>query len=189
MTMQAELQHTASGRSAIIQLLNGVDRVIGMVCKSVVLSTGVVLLLSIIIGVIARYVIQVGGVDWAEELPKQLFAWFIMAGVVLALQSGNHIAVDLILQFLPSPVKRLLISATNLMICGAYIYLMFTALEVAGIAAAERNPMLGTPNSLPFYALASGSLLTAIGALSISIKVFLLGAEARPQGSAEESVV
>ncbi len=46
-------------------------------------------------------------------------------------------------------------------------------------------PML----ALPFYALASGSLLTAIGALSISIRVFLLGADARPQGSAEESVV
>ena len=112
-----------------------------------------------------------------------------MAGVVLALQGGNHIAVDLIYNFLNAPAKRILISLTNLLIFGAYVYLFFTALEVADIAAAERNPMLGTPNSLPFYALACGSILTAIGALSISIRVFLLGADARPQGSAEESVV
>ena len=187
--MDAVEQKTARERSTAIQLLDGVDRLIGSVCKSVVLGTGIVLLFAIIIGVIARYVIDVGGVDWAEELPKQLYAWFIMAGVVLALQCGNHIAVDLIYSFLPESGRRLLICATNLLICGAYVYLFLTALEVAGIAAAEKNPMLGTPNSLPFYALASGSLLTAIGALSISIRVFLLGADARPQGAAEESVV
>ena len=185
----AELHRAASERSTAIRILDGVDRFIGLICKSVVMSTGVILLVAIIIGVIARYIIDVGGIDWAEELPKQLFSWFIMAGVVLALQCGNHIAVDLIYNFLPASGRRLLICATNLLICGAYVYLFLTALEVAGIAAAEKNPMLGTPNSLPFYALASGSLLTAIGALSISIRVFLLGADARPQGAAEESVV
>ena len=87
------------------------------------------------------------------------------------------------------PAKRILVTLTNLLLCGAYVYLFLTALEVADIAAAEKNPMLGTPNSLPFYALAGGSILTAVGALSIAIRVFLLGADARPQGSAEESVV
>ena len=185
----AELQATANEHAPAIRFLDGVDGFIGLICRSVVLTTGVILLVSIIVAVVARYLIDVGGIDWSEELPRQLFSWFIMAGVVLALQSGNHIAVDLILNFLSSPVKRALISVTNLLICGAYVYLFFTALEVADIASAERNPMLGTPNSLPFYALAAGSMLTAIGALSISIRVFLLGPDARPQGSAEESVV
>lgn len=187
--MAAEIQKTASERSTAIPFLDGVDRLIGVLCKSVVITAGVTLLFAIIIGVIARYVIDVGGVDWAEELPKQLYSWFIMAGIVLALQHGNHIAVDLILTILPAPARRVLVTLTNLLICGAYVYLFLTALEVAEIAAAETNPMLGTPNSLPFYALASGSLLTAIGALSIAIRVFLLGDEARPQGNAEESVV
>ncbi|MDR3221307.1 MAG: TRAP transporter small permease subunit [Candidatus Accumulibacter sp.] len=179
----------ANGRSTAIRLLDGVDGLIGLLCKSVILTTGVALLLAIITGVIARYVIKVGGIDWAEELPRQLFSWFIMAGVVLAVKGGSHIAVDLILMILPSPAKRFLIVVTNLAICAAYVYLFFTALEVAGIAAIEINPMLGTPNSLPFYALAAGSLLTAIETLSIAIRVFLLGESARPQGSAEESAV
>lgn len=185
----AELHRTANEPSPAIRLLDGVDRFIGLICQSVVLTTGVILLFAIIVAVVARYVIDVGGIDWSEELPRQLFSWFIMAGVVLALQHGNHIAVDLIYNFLSSPAKRVLIVLTNLLICAAYVYLFLTALDVADIAAAEKNPMLGTPNSLPFYALAGGSLLTAIGALSISIRVFLLGADARPQGSAEESVV
>ena len=185
----AALQNTANERSTAIQFLDGVDRLIGLICKSVVLSTGVVLLFAIIIGVVARYVIDVGGIDWAEELPKQLYSWFIMAGVVLALQCGNHIAVDLIYNFLPKTGRQVLIVCANLLICGAYVYLFTTALDVADIAAAEKNPMLGTPNSLPFYALAGGSLLTAVGALTIAIRVFLLGPDARPQGAAEESVV
>ena len=185
----AELQKTASEHSGAIRFLDGLDRFIGLICRSAVLATGSALLVSIIVTVVARYVIDVGGIDWSEELPRQLFSWFIMAGVVLALQNGNHIAVDLIMNFLAAPAKRILVSFTNLLICVAYVYLFITSLEVADIAAAETNPMLGTPNSLPFYALAAGSLLTAIGALSISIRVFLLGADARPQGSAEESVV
>ena len=185
----AELQKSANEPATAIRILDGVDRFIGLICRSIVLATGSVLLISIIVAVVARYVIDVGGIDWSEELPRQLYSWFIMAGVVLALQQGNHIAVDLILNFLSAPAKRVLVSFTNLLICVAYVYLCFTALEVAGIAALETNPMLGTPNSLPFYALAGGSLLTAIGALSLSIRVFLLGPEARPQGAAEESVV
>jgi TRAP-type C4-dicarboxylate transport system permease small subunit len=182
-------RRTASGRSTAIRLLDGVDRFVGQFCKMIVMSTGTVLLLAIFAGVLARYIIRVGGVDWAEELPKQLFSWFIMAGVVLAVKGGNHIAVELILNFLSSPAKRCLIVATNLLVCAAYVYLFFTALEVAGIAAAETNPMLGTPNSLPFYALAGGSFLTALESLSITVRVFLLGESARPQGRAEESVV
>lgn len=175
-------------RSLAITLLDTVDRAIGALCKSVVLATGAALLISIGIGVVARYFISVGGVDWAEELPKLLFAWFIMAGVVLAVQGGNHIAVDLVMRFLGDRGKRWLIVLTNLLVFVAYLYLTNTALEVADIAAAEKNPLLGTPGSLPFYALASGSVLTAIGSLSIAIRVALLGPEAAPQGKPEDSV-
>jgi TRAP-type transport system small permease protein len=44
--------------------------------------------------VIARYVLATGGFDWAEEVPEQVFPWFIMAGVALAVQHGGHIAVE-----------------------------------------------------------------------------------------------
>ena len=70
----ADSHKTANERSTAIQMLDGVDRFIGSICKSVIMATGLALLVAIIIGVIARYVIDVGGVDWAEELPKQLYS-------------------------------------------------------------------------------------------------------------------
>ena len=175
-------------RSSVLTVLDAVDGFIGKLCRSVVLATGIALLLSITIGIIARYAISVGGADWAEELPKQIFAWFIMAGVVLALQRGNHIAVDLILQILSPRGRKLLVVGGNLLIAASYLYLCRSALAVADVAAIEINPVLGTPGSLPYFALTAGSVLTAIGAVSIAIRVMLLGADAAPQGKPEESV-
>ena len=48
--MDAVEQKTARERSTAIQLLDGVDRLIGSVCKSVVLGTGIVLLFAIQVG-------------------------------------------------------------------------------------------------------------------------------------------
>lgn len=185
MSMEATL---TMSHSPIVPILDAVDRGIATLCRSVVLLTGIALLVSIGTGVAARYVMNVGGIHWAEELPKQLFPWFIMAGVVLALQTGNHIAVDLVMRFLGETGKRLLIVLTNLIIAGAYIWLCLIGLEVAEITAAEINPMLGTPGSLPFYALAAGSALTALGALVLALRVALLGPAAAPQPNPEESV-
>lgn len=168
--------------------LDAIDRVVGLICKTIVAVTGAALLASITIGVVARYVIEVGGVDWAEELPKQLFAWFIMAGVVLAVQGGNHIAVDVLQAQLPESLKRPLIFAVNLLVTVAYLYLAWVAWEVAGIAAAEINPVLGTPGSLPYFALILGAILTAVGTLVVAARVAAFGSAAAPQGRPEDSV-
>lgn len=172
----------------MVALLDRVDRTVGLVCRGVVATTGVALLAAISIGVISRYVVTVGGVDWAEELPKQLFAWFIMGGVVLAVHGGNHIAVDLLMTVLPERGKRVILAVTNVAVAAAYLYLADIAFEVAEIAAAEINPVLGTPGSLPFYALTIGCGLTALSTASIGIKVAILGSSAAPQGRPEDSV-
>ncbi|SON58456.1 TRAP-type C4-dicarboxylate transport system, small permease component (plasmid) [Hartmannibacter diazotrophicus] len=172
----------------VLRVLDLVNGLIGLVCKTVVVLAGLVMLGSIGLNVVARYIISVGGLNWAEEVPKLAFAWFIMAGVVLALQGGNHIAVDLIFRVLSTRRRQVLVVVINLLITAAYIVLCSVALQVADIAAAERNPLLGTPGSLGYYALAVGAALTAVGAVSIAIRVALLGPDAAPEGRPEDSV-
>ena len=60
----AESAKAAMNQFGAIRFLDGADCLIGRICKFTVMTTGVVLLFAIIIGVIARYVIDVGGVDW-----------------------------------------------------------------------------------------------------------------------------
>lgn len=186
MTMASELN--PGRRPPLIAAADRVDRVIVLLCKTIVVGSGVALLGAITIGVVSRYVVTVGGADWAEELPKQIFAWFIMAGVVLATHGGNHIAVDLIHGALPERIRAALIVGTNLLIAVAYIYLGLVAQQVAGIVALEINPILGTPGSIPYWALTGGSFLIALSALSIALRVTVLGSAAAPQGKAEDSV-
>lgn len=176
------------GGSRLVRLLTSLDTVVGVLCKTTLQITGVTLLLAIAIGVVARYLIQVGGVDWAEELPKQIFTWFIMAGIVLAAQTGQHISVELLSKLIPQAWCRPLLTLVNLVVSIAYLRLAQAGFEVAAITSAERNPMLGTPGSLPFYALAIGSVLTALVSLSIAIRVWVLGYGARPVANPEESV-
>jgi TRAP-type C4-dicarboxylate transport system permease small subunit len=71
-----------------------VDRVVTLICQAVLLVTGTALMGVLTANVIARYVLATGGFVWAEELPEQLFPWFIMAGVALAVQHGGHVSVE-----------------------------------------------------------------------------------------------
>lgn len=175
-------------RPPLVAAADKIDGVVGLVCKTVVIATGTILLAAITVGVVSRYLIKVGGADWAEELPKQVFAWFIMAGVVLAVQKGNHVALDILLRAIPERAQKALILFTHAIVVAAYLYLGWVSLGVAEIAAFEINPILGTPGSLPYYAMLTGCLLTAVGSFTIAIRVAVLGPSAAPQPDPEDSV-
>jgi TRAP-type C4-dicarboxylate transport system permease small subunit len=68
---------------------------IGVVCQAIILVTTIVLLAVLGANVVARYTLGGGGLHWVSEVPEQLFPWLIAAGIVLAVQHGAHIAVDI----------------------------------------------------------------------------------------------
>jgi TRAP-type C4-dicarboxylate transport system permease small subunit len=175
--------------SRLVAVADGIDRVVGVVCRAVVLVTVIVLLAVLGANVVVRYVLGHGGITWISEVPEQLFPWMIAAGIVLAVQHGAHIAVDLILGSLGRNGRRLLIVAINLLVAAAYLVLLRTNLQVAAIAAMEQSPILHLPRSLGYYALSFGALLTAVCSLTVALRVAVLGPEAAPQPNPEESVV
>lgn len=172
----------------LIAVADGVDRVVGVVCRGVVLLTVIVLLAVLGANVLVRYVAGHGGITWISEVPEQLFPWLIAAGIVLAVQQGAHIAVDILKDALGRSGKRFLIVAINLLVALAYLVLLQVLLQVAGIAAAEKSPILQLPRSLGYYALSFGALLTAVSSLTIAVRVWVAGAEAAPQPNPEESI-
>jgi TRAP-type C4-dicarboxylate transport system permease small subunit len=174
--------------SPVLRVADGTDRVVGLVCRAIVLVTTVVLIAVLGANVVVRYALGHGGLTWISEVPEQLFPWLIAAGIVLAVQHGGHIAVDLVLGALGRNGRRLLVVAINLLVAAAYLVLVNVLLDVAAIAAAERSPILGLPRSLGYYALTFGALLTAVSSLTIAVRVALLGPEAAPEPNPEESV-
>ena len=169
-----------------VRAAEAVDRVVALVCQGVLLLTGVVLMVVLTANVIARYVLDAGGFDWAEEVPQQLFPWFIVAGVVLAVQHGGHIAVEALLGLVGREGKRIVLLAGHALVVAAYIILCWQALAVAEIASIERSPTLGLPGSYGYWAIAAGCALLALSTVTVAIRVALLGPEAMPQPSPEE---
>lgn len=190
MPREAETERSmpADPASRVVAVTNGIDRLVAMLCKAIVLVTVIILLAVLGINVVVRYLLAHGGVAWVIEIPEQLFPWLIAAGIVLAVQHGAHIAVDILLQSLGRNGRRFLIVAISLLITVAYLILLRVSLQVAEIAAFERSPILQLPRNIGYYAIALAALLTALCSLTIAIRVALLGPEAAPQPNPEESV-
>jgi TRAP-type C4-dicarboxylate transport system permease small subunit len=173
-------------RSALLIAADKADRGVALLCQGVLLVTGVALMGVLTANVIARYVLATGGFDWAEEVPEQVFPWFIMAGVALAVQHGGHIAVEWLLGRLGRGGNRIVLLAGHVLVIFAYVFLCWQAFEVADIVALERSPALGLPKTYGYWAIAAGCALLALSTVSVAIRLALIGPEAMPRPSPEE---
>jgi TRAP-type C4-dicarboxylate transport system permease small subunit len=165
-----------------------VDKVIALLCRTIIVATGLLLLGVLASNGISRYALGMGGFAWAQEIPEQAFPWFIAAGAVLAAQAGAHIAVDILPRALPERGRQLLIVLVNAMIVAAYAWLALLALEVPEIARLQESTILRIPDSYGYWALAMLAALTAVSAATIALRVTLLGPGAAPEAAPEDSV-
>ena len=172
--------------SALLTAADAVDRAVALLCQGVLLLAGTVLMVVLTANVVARYVLATGGFDWAEEVPQQVFPWFIMAGVALAVQHGGHVAVEWLLGKLGREGKRLVLLAGHALVVLAYAVLCWQALVVADIVAIEFSPALGLPGSYGYWAIAAGCVLLGLCTLTNAVRLALIGPEAMPQPSPEE---
>ena len=170
---------TGSARQMALTAANGLDRVITTVCRFVVMVTGIALTVILTANVVARYAFAAGGLDAAQELPERLFPWFIVAGIALAAQAGGHMAVDWLLGRVGSRGGRLLLLFGNAIVIASYALLFREAMLLAEIAKIERSPVLHLPNSHGYWAMALGFLLVALVTLCSSVRLALVGTEAR----------
>jgi TRAP-type C4-dicarboxylate transport system permease small subunit len=171
-----------------LRMAGRVDAAVRGLCQLVLVLTGVGLMIALGANVIARYVFETGGFDWAQEVPERLFPWFIMAGVALAVQTGGHVAVETALYLLPRRGAQLLLLAGHALVIVAYVMLAQSSLEVAEIAAIERSPVLGLSGAHGYWAVASGCALLVVGTATNMLRVALLGPEGLPREGGETAV-
>ena len=169
----------SSFRRVALAAANKVDRLITRLCRFIVLVTGIALTVILTGNVLARYLFASGGIAAAQELPERLFPWFIAAGIALAAQAGGHMSVDWLLDRLGPRGRRWLLHLANAIVIVSYLVLCQQALVVAEIAKAERSPVLNLPNSHGYWAVALGCLLLALATACSSVRLALVGPEAR----------
>jgi TRAP-type transport system small permease protein len=173
-------------KGLILKAGDAIDRVAALLCHAVLLVTGVALIGVLTANVVARYIFATGGFDWAEEVPEQLFPWFVMAGVALAVQRGGHIAVEWLLGQLGRSGRRVILLGGHILVAATYMLLCRLALEVGDIVFIERSPALGLPKTYGYWAVAAGCGLLALATLTNAFRIALVGPEALPNPSPEE---
>lgn len=143
-----------------MQVLQSIDRAIGMACRGVLYLTLAVVFTILSANVGLRYLAGTSLAS-ASELPELLFPWMIMAGVVLAAQHNSHIAVVILTQKLGAS-RRWVLAGGALMVAVLYLSLAVTAWPLLEIAGDERSPILQVPGSFSVGCLMLGFTLLAI---------------------------
>lgn len=163
-----------------------IDCGIRWLCNLIIGATVVVLLTGLAANVATRYLLQGGGIGWVSELPALLFPWMIAAGIVLGVQRGGHITIDLLASHLGARGRNALTAGVHLLLVAAYSVLFKVVIDMMEIVAIERSPMLDLPLSWSYAAIAFALLGIAVCSLLIALRAILEGGDGLAVVPAEE---
>jgi TRAP-type C4-dicarboxylate transport system permease small subunit len=141
-----------------------IERAVVGLCRAVLWLSTAVIFVILCANTVLRYATG-SSVQWANEVPELLFPWLVMAGVVLAAVHGAHITTTFMMDALPAKARRLIGSASWLVVAGLYATLAVATLRMLEIVHDEKSPILQLPGSITYACVMGGMVLLALLAL------------------------
>jgi len=163
-----------TGKSLVVAVARGIEYGVELVCKFLLLVTGIGLLSLLTLVVVLRYVFQ-SGLNSATDLTELMFAIFVMAGIALAARNGVHVATQLLLHALHGVWRTMLSVLIHGVTAAAYFTLAWYAYLNAIIAHDQTSPVLGIPWSVGYGCLSLGLALVALCSLTAIVRQTLGG--------------
>jgi TRAP-type C4-dicarboxylate transport system permease small subunit len=103
---------------------------------------------------------------WTEELTRFALLYLVGFGVGLSLRGGDLVNVDLVLELLPRPLRRLMEAVAALLTTGFALVLLAPAWQFMRIGAFQTSPALGWRMDLVFASMPLAMLMLGLfGAL------------------------
>jgi TRAP-type transport system small permease protein len=162
-----------------------IERAVVGLCRAVLwLSTSVIFVI-LCANTVLRYATG-SSVQWANEVPELLFPWLVMAGVVLAAVHGAHITTTFLMDALPAKARRVIGSASWLVVAGLYATLAVATFRMLDIVHDEKSPILQLPGSITYACVMGGMVLLALLALQSAWQAWF--AQPEPVNEAEPHV-
>lgn len=167
--------------------LNLVRRLIDWLARFVVLATTIIIGLTLMAGVIVRYVLS-SSLAWSAELPLILFPWLVMGGIVMAAVQHEHLGVDYVIRQLPAKAQRIIAVAMQALIAVTMTTLIVQSQPILQFMQYQTTPVLGWSATVAFYSLPAGALcLTVLSILDVIERCLPEGGrDTTPQTSAGE---
>ena len=141
--------------------MNAIESAVVGLCRTVLWASTAVIFTILCANTVLRYATG-SSVQWANEVPELLFPWLVMAGVVLAAVQGAHITTTFMMEVLPAKVRRVVASASWLVVAGLYGSLAVATFRMLDIVHDEKSPILQLPGSISYACVMGGMLLLAL---------------------------
>lgn len=120
-----------------------------------------VMILACLLQVFCRYVLN-DPLSWPEELTIYLMAWMTFIGSAVAIKSSEHIAVDIVLNFLPERFRDLLLFIVKIVTLFIVVYLFKAGLGLTTSSTKMISDALGISMVWPRISMPIGAVLMAI---------------------------
>lgn len=139
------------------------------IAKWVAILSIVIMFLSLMAGVIVRYVLSTN-LGWVAEIPNLFFPWLTMAAIVAAAARNEHIGIDLIVERFPVILRRLVALAINALAVVAFAMIAFRGLDVIEIAGGQRLPITQLSMSWAYWSVVAGfASLSLVGLINFGL--------------------
>lgn len=122
------------------------------VAKASIIVISILMVCVTLAQVIFRYVIA-APLPWSEELARYCFVWIVFLGGAVGLSRGIHLGVDLLVNRLPTPMRRSADALTNLLIAAFAVTVIYASFLVINMNMFQRSPALGVQMSYIYIAI------------------------------------
>ncbi len=86
-----------------------------------------VLIILTFLGVIWRYVLN-SPFTWLEEVQTSCMVWIVFAGAGLAFRTGNHVAIEMIVDLMPEKMQKAMEWIISIIVCIVIGYLFYQSI-------------------------------------------------------------
>ena len=113
-----------------------------------------------------RYVLN-DSLAWTEEIARYGLIWITFIGAAMAVRRSTHIAVEVLLNFLPVGAQRVLLAAIDLTKLGFLALLAYFSLLIVERMHYQRMTVIEQPMSIVYAGVALGCFLMLARQLQI----------------------
>jgi TRAP-type C4-dicarboxylate transport system permease small subunit len=106
--------------------------------------------------VVMRYVFN-QSIFWVEEFTQIQMIWVAYLGAGLALREGRHVAVDMLQDVLPAPLRKALRVCIAVAIALFLLTLIVLGVQIAVFTWSQETPAMGLPSGLSYLGIPIGA--------------------------------
>ncbi|AZM96532.1 TRAP transporter small permease [Vreelandella venusta] len=167
--MKLSSESRSSDVSLLTSLFVSSKSVIYHTFKWVSIVSILAIFLSLLLGVVVRYVFSIN-LGWIAEVPNLVFPWLTMCAIVTAAARNEHIGIELVVEKLPRLPKALVVLAVNGIAMVAFGVMAVHGLDVVEIAGSQRFPITRLGMSWAYWSVVVGFIgLSVVSLLNIAI--------------------